>query len=197
MFPGKQKKRVQVKCIKDKHACDALMSGYNVDKCFVVFPRAAAFPVQTGDDLVMEIQSVEEGLSRYGGTVARTWGKQGEICLLKDVLLLERLDRRSAPRFSVNIQAEFGDLKDEDTGKSLYQGLIINLSKTGLLLAASIPLSLERVIVMMFDLDWDEIEVPVGVVGTVVREQTPVPGTGPEGYDYFYGVKFNSPRMAV
>ena len=48
----------------------------------------------------------------------------------------------------------------------------------------------------MFEINWEDIQVPVGVMGTVVREQITPEGILP-GLEYCYGIKFSSPRMAM
>ncbi len=105
-------------------------------------------------------------------------------------------EQRGAQRYTVNMKAEYCVLKDEKTGEVIKVGTILNVSKTGLFLATVKPLKLGSVIVMMFDIDWEGIEVPVGVVGTIVREQRNSEANPGEDY-YYYGVKFNSPRMLV
>ncbi len=117
------------------------------------------------------------------------------MCFLKDISCVQETERRGAERFPVNIETEYCHMKDEKTGDVLNKGAILNISKTGLFLEATTHLLLGSVIVMMFEINWEDVEVPVGVVGTIVREQKN-PAEMCEG-EYCYGVKFNSPRMAV
>ncbi len=72
----------------------------------------------------------------------------------------------------------------------------MNVSKTGLFLAAGTPLDVGRVIVMLFEIAWEGIEVPVGVIGIIVREKNMTAQHAGE-YQYGYGVKFNSARMQL
>lgn len=104
-------------------------------------------------------------------------------------------ERRRAQRFPVNIKTEYCNLPDAENKEAFRDGLIVNLSKTGLLLTTPTPLGLGSKIVMMFDIVWERTEVPVGVLGTIVREQAALVEERPEAYAY--GVQFTSPRMAV
>ncbi len=106
------------------------------------------------------------------------------------------MERRKAQRFSVNIKTEYSIMPDGEK-EGFHEGLILNISKTGLFLSSPTPLGVGENIAIMFDISWEDIEVPVGVIGTVVREQDGFAKKNPRNHSYGYGVQFTSPRLAA
>lgn len=123
--------------------------------------------------------------------------KAMELCSTAE-LSVQQAERRKAKRFPMNIKAAYFPLMDGERGEILENGIILNLSKTGLLLASPVPLEAGEVLVIMFDINWDEITgVPVGVLGTIVRERTDFAATRLGKYHYSYGVKFKLSRKVA
>ncbi|HHX77247.1 MAG TPA: PilZ domain-containing protein [Firmicutes bacterium] len=195
MLSNSDKLTLRVKLIKKGITCDAVMTGFNDDKCLVVLPERKNFRVLPGDDIEVELPSGAANIDTYRATVARVEGDYGEKCLLKDLSSLTFKEKRQAQRFPVQIAVEYCLFENTYTGENIAKGMILNLSKLGLLFRTKKSLEAGMVIIMMFDVNWDDIEIPVGVVGTVLRKQ--VHARDECGKTTFsYGVKFNSPRVA-
>lgn len=108
---------------------------------------------------------------------------------------LNQPERRKAKRFPIYSKAEFCHQKIAGT---FMNGILLNISKTGLLLASPKHLELGDRLVIMFEINWGEVTgVPVGVVGAIVREQENVVKAPLGNYHYCYGVRFNLPGRAA
>jgi hypothetical protein len=104
-------------------------------------------------------------------------------------------ERRKAKRFPIYSKAEYCHQKIGDT---MENGILLNISKTGLLLASPKPLELGDRLVIMFEINWGDVTgVPVGVVGAIVREQKNAAKAPLGNYHYCYGVKFNLPSRVA
>jgi hypothetical protein len=113
------------------------------------------------------------------------------IALEAKDISLHQPERRRAKRFPIYSKAEYYYQKD---GEPMEKGMLLDISKTGLLLASPTPLEMERELVIMFEINWGDVTgVPVGVVGVIVREQKNVAKASLGNYHYCYGVQFNLP----
>jgi hypothetical protein len=190
------KQRFAIRCRKKNSSWDVSMLGLSEESCLVIVPEGSSLQLCVGDEIEIDVPWGNEGLKIYRGKVFKVRGRRGEICSVNHLVCLEQVERRGAERFPAHIDAEFCYFKDENTGEVLQKGVIRNVSKTGLLLGAEGPLEVGSTVVLMFEISWEGIQVPVGVMGTVVREQNSPGGTLP-GLEFRYGIKFNSPRMAM
>jgi len=168
----------------------------------VVLPKDGEFRALPGDDIEMEVPSMDEGLKVYNAKVATVMGSTGEICCLRDIRCVQHLERRGAQRIPMHINAEYCYQKDEHIREALEPGEILNVSKTGLLMSSPVQIGLGNDLSIRFELGWDNIwediiKVPVVVIGTVVREQENGSKTYPGEHKYSYGVKINLLRRAV
>ncbi len=195
MLTNSKKLTLRVRLIRNGITCDAIMTGFDDDKCLVVLAGKRNFRVKPGDDMEVELPSGAAGTETYRATVAKVEGAHGEKCMLKGLSSLAYKEQRQAQRFPVQIAAEYCLFESADTGENIDEGMVLNLSKLGLLFQTGKSLEVGMVIIMMFEINWDDIEIPVGVVGTVLRRQVHV--TDNCGVPTFsYGIKFNTPRMA-
>jgi hypothetical protein len=106
---------------------------------------------------------------------------------------LHQPERRQAKRFPIYSKAEYCHQK---IGNTMENGMLLNISKTGLLLASPAPLELGDRLVVMFEINWGDVTgVPVGVLGAIVREQRTTAGLGK--YPYCYGFKFSMPSKVA
>lgn len=179
--------------ITDNVKLKAYLSDSDADTYLVIFPKERRLPALPGDDVVMEVPCKDGGLKFFKAKVAEI-RSYGERCIMRDVSWTDSLERREAKRFPVHINAEYCDLQNEATRETLHEGRVLNVSKTGLYLAADTPLKLGTVIALMFEIRWADIEVPIGAMGTIVREKREE--TYSE-YLYRYGVRFNSSRRVA
>lgn len=166
----------------------------HLDLAIFILPTDQDMRFFPEDDVVLEVPSMDEGLKVYRAKVGKV-RRFGQICYLRNISCIQNLERRGAQRFPLHTKVEYCELKDEETGETLREGTVLNLSKTRLYLAADAPMKMGSIIVMMFEINWEDIEVPVGVMGTIVRERREE--VCPGNYQYCYGVKFNSPRMVA
>lgn len=192
----KPQARITVRCRKKNSSWDVLMLGFYGESCFIIVPEGCSLRLCTGDEIEIDVPCRSEGLKIYRGKVSKVQGRRGEICSVNQLVCLDQVERRGAERYPANIDAEFCYFKDKDTGEFLHNGHIRDVSKTGICLATGEPLEVGRTLVLMFEIDWEDIQVPVGVMGTVVREQKTPEGILP-GLEYCYGIKFSSPRMTM
>lgn len=170
------------------------MSGVNGEECLVIIEKKGILPTIERDDTRIEISVGDDSLKVYKAKVCKEEGCRGDIWCLKEISYLDLLERRSEKRISMSIKAEYCFLHDKGKTETMETGLLLNISNTGVFLSTRKPLAMGSIIVMMFDVNWDNIDVPVGVVGTVIREQEDIGKLYPKAYTYGYGVKFNSPR---
>ena len=196
MLARRQRLRKPIRCVKNGITYEALVTGLFRKKCLLVFPHNPRPSILPGEWLELEIPSREEGVKRCQVRAARVRGRNGHFCLIKNAPFLDQMEWRTARRIPVNLPSEYCSPPEAAAKEAFQHGRIVNLSKTGLLLAAAAPQSPGSSIVLMFDLKWEDIEVPVGVLGTIVREQALVEKHH-KAFPYGYGVQFTSPRIAV
>jgi hypothetical protein len=192
----KPKQRFAIRCRKKNSSWDVSLLGFCEESCLIIVPEGCSLRLCVGDEIEIDLPCGNEGLKIYKGKVGKVRGRRGEICTVNQLVCLDQMERRGAERFPANIGAEFCYFQDKDTGEFLHQGFIRDVSKTGVCLATGETLEMGRTLVLMFEINWDDIQVPVGVMGTVVREQTTPDGNLP-GLGFRYGIKFNSPRMVM
>ena len=187
------------KAVEESTKYEALMVGLDREECLVIFPQDSGLKVVPGDDVEMAVPAGDAGVTLYRAKVDRVQGSRGEICRLKDLYPVQQAERREAFRFPVRIAAEYCYVKDDRRrGEAIASGQLLNISRTGLFMASDVPLRVGKVMAILFEVDWDGVlNMPMGVVGTIVREEKQPLMMDPMDHRYLYGVKFKPPRMAV
>jgi len=182
--------------IENNLESDALMA-FDKEECLVIFPKESGFRLLPGDEVEMKVPGDDGALRVYRAKVASVKGSWKEICCLTD-LSLRQQERRGAKRYPMFADAEYCSLKDPIRGGGIEKGILLNISKTGLLLAVPTPLVLGGSLTIMFEINWEDIDgVPVGIVGTVVREEKITAAQHLGRNNYCYGVRFNLPEQAA
>jgi hypothetical protein len=167
--------------------------------------------IKASPDDLNTLQKFSQQLHMYGPDQLRSALKMAisiarkaiELCSIQETSP-QQPERRGAKRFPMYIDAEYYPLKhysleeEEEGEESIHQGLLMNISKTGLLLASARPLRPGSVLTILFDINWGEITgVPVGVVGSVVREQANLAASRLGKYHYYYGIKFHASKRVA
>ncbi len=171
----------------------ALLPEFDGEACMIIFPKDSGHQINPGDPVRIEVAGTDEGLIVYRAQVASVRGDWKEICLLRD-FSMQTLERRGAKRFSVFTKAEYYPPEDGGKGVRAEIGVVLNFSETGLLLASSVPLELEKELTISFEMNWGAVSgTPVTIAGTIVREQDRREKSDQGTYPYSYGVKFKTP----
>ena len=188
--------KIAMEAIEDNVTYEDSMSGVNREECLVIIAKNENLLDLPGDDMRLEISLGDEGLHVFKAKVCKDEASQGKTWGLQDISYFEKLDKRGEKRVPMSIEVEYCLSQDQGKGAPLEVGQLLNFSSTGLLLSTKKPLALGSEIMMMLDLNWGDLKVPMGVVGAVIREQKDVDKLYSKAYAYGYGVKFYSPRTA-
>ena len=174
---------------------EALVTGLEKDEGMITLPAGSGLKAQPGDDVRIEVESGDGSIQVYVAEVVDVKSQQGdEVCLLKDFALLEQGERRRAKRHPVHIKTKYYSYRDGENREFLYDGTVLNISDKGLYLASDIPMKDGNGIVFMTDIGLENMEMPSGTSGTIVRAKREDTNFG---YLYSYGVKFNLPLSAA
>jgi hypothetical protein len=172
---------------------EAIMTRLEEDACMIVLPKGSGFHVQPGDEVRIEVAGGHEGCV-YRATVAGLAAQSDdEVCYLKE-FTLHRQERRGAQRFPVRLQTRFFNPQDGAPQLTPYEGVVLNISRTGLCLVSNNPLPAGSGIVFPLGMGLENLEVPPGTPGTITRVREEQEASG---YLYSYGVVFDQPVRAA
>lgn len=193
LTPGQKVAIMSVKCGKK---CSGLVKEKHVDGVIIALDYSD-FPFELGEKIEVEVPQKENALYVFKAVIGNiTLGKQ-LFCNLYNLSKIRCIQRRSAERINVNITAEHLVLKGKEMEKNFNKGLILNLSKTGILLAVKEPIEVGSEIFISFDMPLGQNKkMPVGVVGKAVREHGEHIVNVPKEMKYCYGLRFSkSPAL--
>lgn len=154
-----------------------------------------------GDTVIIEAPRWEDGLYLFQAAVRRRDESNGayELRLMGKPQLLQR---RRAERIPANQPMEYVLLSEKKKDQDFHEGLILNISRTGALLAVKEPLRLDCQLFLIFELNVNrdplprEKTIPTGIVGRVVREH-PLKAAACPTWERCYGVEFEKPFAAL
>lgn len=142
-----------------------------------------------GDEIELEIPRIDDALYVSTATVLKINGKSN-LHLRQEESLIHRVQRREAARITVNIAAEYAILPNTTLYKGEVEGLILDISGTGILLAVRYPLVINNRIQLVFRIGEGFDTVLVKAQGVVVREDTNNCTSGSLAWKYRYGIQF-------
>ncbi len=151
-----------------------------------------------GDIIELEIPQRGEALCVFQAEVLEAGASEGHtLQLLGEPRLLQR---RKSQRIPVHHRAEYILLSAKKAMQDFHEGLLLNISRDGALLAVKEPLTLCSELFLIFEVNLytlpGEKVVPTGIGGKVVSEHFPLVGSAGE-WDYSYGVAFEKPFAAL
>ena len=116
----------------------------------------------------------------------------GKTCAVELLGEPSRRERRLSPRIPTNLKARFYKPLERSGEPACLQGEIRDISSGGALLTTEENLTLERALMLMFDLPMgNKEEFTTGIGGRIVRKHQM-----PTGREWSYGVEFNR-RLAL
>lgn len=190
--PGNQ---IKIKVLKNKSEGEAsIVSSGNSGSCLVIVSELSLSP---GDEVELEVPQREEALCIIRASVVEAGPDREYTVQLQGEP--QHLQRRRSERIPANHRAEYILLSNKDK-HDFHEGLILNISRNGALLAVKEPLQLSNELFLIFDIKLHTLPgervVPTGIGGKVVREHFPLEeGSGEWGYNY--GVEFEKPFSAL
>ena len=116
----------------------------------------------------------------------------GKVCAVELLGEPSCRERRHSLRIPTNLKAHYYKLFERSGEPACLQGKIRTISSSGALLTTEEHLTLERELMLMFDLPMgNKEEFTTGIVGRIVRKHQ-----APTGRKWDYGVEFNR-RLAL
>jgi len=195
-FSLKAGSRIKIMDIKEKKAVEAAII-HVCDGCFTL-RLGEELRLNVGERVKIEAPRREEGLYLLEAAVLER-GENNIYCLqpLGEAKLLQR---RRAERIPANQPTEFVLLSEKGKDRDFHEGLILDISRTGALLASKEPLNLHSELFLIFELNLQSLPgekfVPTGIAGKVVREHHPREISCLR-WRYCYGVEFDRPFAAM
>ena len=182
--------KITVRDIKKQTVNDAsVIKSYNDDSIFVLF---SGEELGLGEVVELELPYKEDSVYIFRAKVIEVnANKQFTIQLAEAPKLVQR---RASQRIPANNKAEYILSSENQCGKDLSEGLLLNISKTGALLAAKETLPVKASLFLTFDIYIPDTSgqktIPTGIMGKIIREQKVE--KDPKWY-YSYGVRFDKP----
>lgn len=147
-----------------------------------------------GNKVRIEIPQKGDALYVSVATISKIMKKKNTVCILKDISEPVRFQRRRSERIPVTIKAEYSVQFQEE----VEEGLILDISESGVLMAVKRPLTVGSQLLLIFELPFNADQVPVGVMGIIIREQKDFVFLNDDEYSYAYGIQFkNLPRNPI
>lgn len=180
----------------DRHKYEAVVLSAHYKQCSagVFHPPPDAFA--PGDELVVELTEWEDALYVFQAVITNvTEGREPTSrCLQFNVYSYRRIQRRQAERMAVSIPAEYAPLPAKKFDREMPQGLIHNISCTGVLMSVQDPLDVGEELLLLFEIALSKEKVPIGTQGRVVRVHEEKLSTK---YPYSYGIRFKNPERLL
>jgi len=149
------------------------------------------FPFELGDEVEVEVPQKEDALYIFKAVIGDIIREKQLFCYLEKISKVRCIQRRSAERIDVKIIAEHLVLKGKEMDRTFNKGLILNLSKSGMLLAVKEPIEVGSELFISFDMPLGEgKKMAVGVVGKAVRQHREGIVNVPQEMKYCYGLRF-------
>jgi hypothetical protein len=146
-----------------------------------------------GDEIELETPQREDALYIIRASVLEAC--KGGTYNLKRLGEKQRWQRRKFERFPVNYRAGYILLFEKVDFDSFKEGMILNISRGGVLLMVKTPLQLMSELQLFFEIPLNrERGISTSMKGKVVREHLPAAGGE---WQYGYGVEFEEPFYAL
>ena len=187
----KLNQRISFVDIKHGTRYEAVIQQLHRDSVIAVLDEGASCVLNNGSEVQVEVAQREDALYVYRGSFFLVSREPRIVCHLLRLSGINRVQRRSSERMPVKIKAEYMHLLDEHVDRPFYRGIILNISKTGVLLAVEHPVEIESDLFLSFKIGFSKIkEMPLGLVGRVVRGHNSLPPKTGSRWKYCYGVQF-------
>ena len=196
LVPGCQ---VKIRDLKNKATDKATILEVRAPKTLLV--SLCRLDLNSGDKIELEIPQRGRALCVFQAAVLENNGNRaGECHTLRLIGRPQLLQRRKSRRIAVYHRAEYILLSAKNAKQDFHEGLILNISRDGALLAAKEPLTINSELFLIFEINLDALPqekiVPTGIGGKVVRRHDSLVGSV-EKWDYSYGVAFDKPFAAL
>ncbi len=180
---------------EDQQKYEAVVLSTCHNSCSITLHGASSDAFFPGDELVIELTQWEDALYILHALVTNvTEGRGASCCLQFNVFDFQRIQRRKSERMAVNIPAEYAPLPEKKFDREMPQGLIQNISRTGVLLSVQNPLNVGDELLLLFEIALNKEKVPIGTTGKVVRVHRD--SLHPK-FPYSYGIKFKNPERLL
>ena len=189
-------------CKKErKNGSSAVVISTGEGSCLVIggqLPDVMLREILRGEIVKVGVPQQGDALYIYSAVVADVLVKESIILLLLNNFSPPvRQQRREWERTSTVIKVSYLPFSDKGIASSrgrgrVKEGLIIELSEGGLLLAARNPLPLGTELYCSYEVTVDEEKQLLGAVGRAVRRHFPLEGKVHPPWNYYFGVKFKT-----
>ncbi len=151
-----------------------------------------------GDKIELEIPQRGRGVCVSQALVMES-GENSRY-ILKLIGKPQLLQRRRSRRITVHHKAEYVLLRTKKISRDFHEGLLLNISRDGALLASKEPLAINNELFLIFEVNLDTLPedkvIPTGIGGKVVRKNDTLVRNA-EKWGYSYGVAFDKPFVAL
>ena len=188
--------RIKIRDLKTGSVVEATVLSLHDEKNIVqvLLPSFPLLKFSPGDRVEFEFPQREDALYIFQTYVLEVSHKE---CVLQRLGEPKRMQRRKSLRIPANRKAEYLLRTKKKGKKDFYEGLILDISGHGALLAVKEPLSLGSELFLLFKitLPGNKI-VPTGMGGKIVREHISLAKNNGE-WGYSYGIEFDKPFSAL
>jgi len=186
--------KIRIRDVKDGIIGDASVVRFEENELSAILFSEIELPLSGEAEL--EIPYEEDALYIYRAKVsAIDEEQQYSVQLIGEPQLLQR---RRSQRIPTNHRAEYILSSKNNFGSEFHEGMILNISRTGALLAVKESLPLCDGLFIVFEINAPTLPeqkvIPTGIKGKVIREHSRRKAV--EWY-YTYGVEFEKPFSAL